>query len=114
MIDDQSLDGDDMTVRIKIGNQEHDIAQADSHWIISQIKDQQSDTGSVCVQIVIKKGDVDLQLRSAGCPSTGGGSRQASQQELRILELWEDHSSREKQLNGGEIIAFLNQLKRIL
>lgn len=103
-----------MSVRVKIGNQEHDLTQADKHWILSQIRDQQSDNGSVCVQIIIEKGDVNLRLRSAGCPSTGGGGRQANAQELRILELWQQHGGKEGHLGGGEVVAFLNQLQRIL
>lgn len=103
-----------MSIRVKIGNQEHDLSQADKHWITSQIRDQQSDNGSVCVQIIIEKGDVSLRLRSAGCPSTGGGGRQANPNELRILDLWQQHGAKEGHLGGGEVVAFLNQLQRIL
>jgi hypothetical protein len=103
-----------MSVRIKIGDQEHDLAQADKHWIISQIRDQQNDNSSVCVQIFIEKGDVNLRLRSAGCPSTGGGNRQANPKEIRILDLWQQHGGQEGHLGGGEVFAFLNQLERLL
>lgn len=40
-----------MSVRAKIGNQEHDLAQADNHWITSQIRDQQSDKGKCTLLI---------------------------------------------------------------
>ncbi len=103
-----------MSVRVKIGNQEHDLSQADKHWIISQIKDQQSDKGNVCVQITIKEADVDLRLRSSGCPPTGGGSREATPKEKRILDLWQQHGGREGHLGGGEVVAFLTQLERIV
>lgn len=103
-----------MSVRVKIGNQEHDLGQADTHWITSQVRDQQRDNGSVCVQVIIEKGEVNLRLRSAGCPSTGGGGRQANSNELRILDLWEQHVGKEGHLGGGEVVAFLTQLQRIL
>jgi len=103
-----------MSVRIKIGAQEHDLAQADKHWITSQIRDQQSDNGSVCVQIIIEKGDVNLRLRSAGCPSPVGGGRQPNSNELQILDLWEQHGGKAGHLGGGEIVAFINQLQRII
>ncbi|QOX78272.1 hypothetical protein FY034_04765 [Trichlorobacter lovleyi] len=104
-----------MSVKIRIGNQEHDLLQADKHWIISQIREQQNDSGSVCVQIAIKKGNINMRLCSGACPSTGsGGDRQATQQELRIFELWEKHGGKQKHLGGGEIVAFLEQLQRIL
>jgi hypothetical protein len=104
-----------MSVRIKIGNQEHDLLQADKHWIISQISEQQNDNGSVCVQIAIEKGDVNIRLCSGACPATGGGvGRQANQLEQRIIELWEKHGGKRKHLGGGEIVAFLEQLQRIL
>lgn len=104
-----------MSVRIKIGNQEHDLLQADKHWIISQIRDQQSGNGSVCVQIAIEKGDVNIRLCSGACPTNGGGGgRQANQHEQRIFELWEKHGGKQNHLGGGEIVAFLEQLQRIL
>ena len=103
-----------MSIRIKIGPQEHDLAQADSHWIISQIKGQQNDNCTVCVQVIIEEGDVNLILRSSGCPDFGGGSRQANSHELQILDLWQRHGGKEGRLDGGEVIAFLSQLKRIL
>lgn len=105
-----------MSIRIKIGNQEHDLMQADKHWIISQIRDQQHDAGEVCVQVNIESGNVHLTLRSAGCPSSGGGGgRQASEMELRILDLWQQHVGREKKhLGGGEVVAFVKDLQRIL
>jgi hypothetical protein len=105
-----------MSIRIKIGNQEHDLMQADQHWIISQIRDQQRDVGEVCVQVTIESGNVHLKLRSAGCPSSGGGGgRQANEMELRILDLWQQHVGREKKhLGGGEVVAFVKALQRIL
>jgi len=103
-----------MSIRVRIGNQEHDLAQADKHWIISQIKDQQRDNGSVCVQVIINNGDVNLSLCSAGCPPAGGGGRQANPKEERILNLWEQHVRRESHLGGGEVVAFLSQLQRIV
>lgn len=105
-----------MSIRIKIGNQEHDLRQADEHWIISQIRDQQHDLGDVCVQVAIESRDINLRLRSAGCPSSGGGGgRQANEIELRILELWQQHVGREKKhLGGGEVVSFVKALQRML
>lgn len=104
-----------MSVKIRIGNQELDLAQADKHWIISQIRDQQSDNGSVCVQIIIEKGDVNLRLCSGGCPVVKGiGGRPPNQYELRIFDLWDKHGGKHGHLGGGEIVAFLDQLQRIL
>lgn len=104
-----------MSIRIKIGSVEHDLAQADEHWVISQIKDQQRDNGSVCVQISVQGQDIDLNLRSAGCASTGGGGgRQVTPKEQQILELWNRHGRKDGHLGGGEIVAFLKQLQRMI
>lgn len=103
-----------MSIRIKIGSIEHDLAQADEHWVISQIKDQQRDSGNVCVQVSVKGQDVDLNLRSAGCAPLGGGvGRQATPKEQQILELWNRHGGQNGHLGGGEIVAFLKQLQRM-
>lgn len=104
-----------MSVVVKIGNQERDLAQADRHWVISQIKDQQNDNGSVCVQIVIHDGDANLRLCSGGCPSTGGGGgRRSNSKEQEIFDLWDRSGGKAGHLGGGEIVAFLTQLQRIL
>jgi len=104
-----------MSVVVKIGNQEHDLAQADRHWVISQIKDQQNDNGGVCVQIVINDGDVNLRLCSGACPSTGGGGgRRPNAKEQEIFDLWNRSGGKASHLGGGEIVAFLTQLQRIL
>lgn len=105
-----------MSIRIKIGNQEHDLMQADQHWIISQIRDQQHDLGEVCVQVTIEAQDINLRLRSAGCsPSGGVGGRQPNKMELRILDLWKQCVGREKKhLGGGEVVTFIKDLQRIM
>ncbi|WP_136524136.1 hypothetical protein [Geomonas ferrireducens] len=105
-----------MSIRIQIGAQERDLRQADEHWIIDLIKDQQHDLGDVCVQVIIESRDIHLRLRSPGCPSSGGGGGlQANEIELRILDLWQQHVGREKKhLGGGEVVAFVKALQRIL
>lgn len=62
-----------MSIRIRIGQEERDLNQADEHWITSRIRQQEADHGSVCIRVFIKAGDVDIILSSGGCPTSGGG-----------------------------------------
>lgn len=102
-----------MSIRIRIGQDERELAQADEHWVISRIKQEEANQGSVCVRIFIKGGDIDLVVSSGGCASGGGGGRQPNAKEREIFELWAKHGLNGKHLAPGEVNAFLKQIRKI-
>jgi len=47
------------------------IRDIDESWINQQINRRRADNHSVCVQLSIKEGPLNMQLFSAGCTSSG-------------------------------------------
>lgn len=103
-----------MGIRIRIDELERDLAQADEHWIISQIQQRRRDKGSVCVQIIINTSNLNMRLMSADCLRGGGGGRPPTPQEKEIFDLWERHGFQSGGIVGGRIVSFIKQLCRIV
>ena len=103
-----------MSIRIRIGQDERELAQADEHWIISRIKQEEANQGSVCVRVIIKGDGVDMVVSSGGCSGGGSGGRQANAREQEIFELWNKHGLNGKHLAPGEVNAFLKQIRKIV
>lgn len=104
-----------MSIRIRIGQDERDLAQADEHWIISRIKQEEANQGSVCVRVFIKGNDIDLIFSSGGCSrGSGGNGRQFTDKEQKIIDLWSKHGLNAKHLAPGEVNAFLKQIRKIV
>lgn len=103
-----------MSIRIFIDEMERDISQADTHWVVSQIKQRLCDNGRVCVQILIRQGDLNLRLTSADCPQEKAVPRKAKPHEQEVFDLWNKFVSKDQDIEGGHVVAFLNQLRRIV
>ena len=104
-----------MSVRIRIGQDERDLNQADEHWIASRIRQEQADQGRVCIRVFVKAGDVDIILSSGGCPQVaGGGGRRATPKEQEFFDLWNRLGLKGDDINGGRVNAFLKQARRIV
>jgi len=104
-----------MNIRIRIGQDERELNQADEHWITSRIKQEVADQGSVCVRVFIREGDVDIILSSGGCPDmSGGGGRKATPKEQEFFDLWNRLGLKRNDVTGGQINAFLQQARRIV
>lgn len=99
-----------MTIRVKIGDVEKDIAQADSNWINEQINRRRADGVTVCIQVTIVQDSVNLRLATVDCPQLMGGSPVFSTEENEIISLWENLHLREKRFTGGNLVAFLKQI----
>ena len=104
-----------MSIRIRIGQDEREFNQADEHWIISRIKQEQADQGNACIRIFIKAGDIDVILSSGGCPkSEGGGGRKPTAKEQEFFNLWRKLGLNANEVTGGKVNAFLKQARRII
>lgn len=103
-------------VTLTIGSAHREVARRsdiDESWINQQINGRRADGREVCVRIRIQ-GGVDLMLASAGCGGAGGGGRPLSADEQRVVDLWVDRGLAKPDFTGGSVIAFLNQLFRLL
>ena len=100
-------------ITIKIGSSEQSFESADESWINQQINGRRRDGQSVCVRVVINNGSINMALSTPSCTSGGGGGRPPNAQEQRIFDLWEKQGLNKPDFHGGNLIAFLKQLRRL-
>ena len=100
-------------ITIKIGSSEQSYENADESWINQQINGRRRDGQSVCVRVVINNGSINMVLSTPNCATGGGGGRSPNLQEQRIFDLWDKHGLNKTDFHGGNLIAFLKQLRRI-
>ncbi len=67
----------------------------------------------VCVVVRISAPSMDVRLSTPTCGS-GGGGRLPNEKEKPVLELWQKWELGTKDARGGNLIAFLRQLKGVL
>jgi hypothetical protein len=101
-------------IKIRIGEVERDLGSADESWINQQINRRRADGQSVCVRVSVKEGDLDMILSTPTCGSSGGGGRPPRPSERTIFNLWNQRKLNESDFSGGNLIAFLKQLKQIV
>jgi hypothetical protein len=101
-------------VLIKIGSSEQRLETLDEGWLQQQIGRRRRDGESVCVRVEIDDAPINIILSTAACASGGGSSRLLTPQEQRVLDLWLKYHLSEPEFQGGELIAFLKQLRRII
>lgn len=103
-----------MSATIKINGDERELQNADPHWINSQINRRRSAGEVVCVRVEIHESGVDLRLATVTCGSRGGGGRPANPKEREVIDLWNRLNLNSGEFTGGEVVAFVNQLPRLL
>lgn len=91
-----------------------DIRDIEESWINQQINQRRADNQTVCVHISIKESPLNMALSSSGCPSGGGGARPPNQHEQKIFDLWEKTGMSNSEFHGGNLVAFLKQLRSII
>ncbi|MGR3319291.1 MAG: hypothetical protein ACUZ8O_12540 [Candidatus Anammoxibacter sp.] len=101
-------------IKIRIGETERDLGEVDENWINQQINRRREDGIAVCVIVIIKESDLDMILSTPSCSSTGGGGRPPRLREQTIFDLWNQRGLNDSSFTGGNIIAFLKQLKHVL
>ncbi|OGP92306.1 MAG: hypothetical protein A2156_15470 [Deltaproteobacteria bacterium RBG_16_48_10] len=101
-------------IRIRIGDVERELGSADENWINQQINRRQADGLSVCVRVIVKEGDLDMILSTPACGPSEGGSRPPRSSEKTVFNLWNQRGLSEPDFTGGNLIAFLKQLRHIM
>ena len=103
-------------VRIQINDASRtltDPRDVDESWINQQINRRRQAGEPVCVMVTIKTDSIDFTLNSEGCSGGRGMSRSLTSQEQGALDLWERTGLRKASFQGGHLIAFLKQLRKV-
>src|SRR6267154_511324 len=101
-------------VTISIGSSSRTIQEADESWINQNVNGRRHDGVVVCVQVRIQQSGADLALATPGCSSGFGGGRPPNALEQRIIEVWNERGLNTAGFTGGNVVAFLHQLKKVL
>lgn len=102
------------TVTVRIGDETRNLEAAGESWINDQLNRRRKDGQNVCVQVNVNSGGAQVVLTTPGCGGGGGGGRQANAHELDIIELWSKLHLNEAGFSGGNLVAFLKQLRRLV
>ena len=100
-------------IRIKIGEYEKSIDKVDKRWINQTINGYRKDGISVCVRVIIEQGSLNMTLSTPTCSCGSGGDRKPNTQEKAVFDLWDKRGLNTPEFNGGDLISFLAQLKRM-
>lgn len=98
---------------IRIGPVEKKLAEASKSWINQEINGRRAAGEEVCVQVTIHEPDVRMGLATPSCGG-GPGGRRPNPREQNIFDLWEKCGLNRSNFASGNVIAFLEQLERLL
>jgi len=84
--------------------------EIDERWINQEINRRRADDKPVCVKVSIETSTVKMSLASEDCKLSGTGFH-PSPDEKKIIDCWYKHHLNGKDFMGGNLIAFLKQIK---
>jgi len=101
---------------ISIGNDQRDLRDADPQWIAQEINSRRRDGQSICVFVRIEEPGVSMSLCTPACRvgGGGGGGRPPNVRERAILELWQKRGLNDAEVEAGEVVSFVEQLRHHL
>jgi hypothetical protein len=99
-------------IKVRIGESERELSDATPQWINEQIGRRREDGISVCVQVLINTGSVNLALSTPTCGGGGGSGRPPNPQERELLSLWERLHLNTQDFSSGNLVAFLKQISK--
>lgn len=85
--------------------------EVEEYWIAQQINRRQRDGAVVCVTVEIETRDVHVALSCGDCGPLGRGGRTPTEDERRILELWDKLTQGNSLCEPGTIMTFLKQVR---
>lgn len=101
-------------IAVRIGEEERSLQEATEQWINHQIQRRRADNQAICVRVSIRQGGLDMALATPSCNGAGGGRRTPNANEMEVFRLWKERGLDEPEFSGGNLVAFLAQLKRSL
>jgi hypothetical protein len=91
-----------------------EVSPEDEGTINQQVNRRRDDGAPICVQVRIQAGDLNMTLATPQCASGFGGGRPPNPTERRVFELWEKLGLTSEGFAGGQVVAFLKQLRKLL
>jgi len=99
---------------IRIGSAERRLEEADPQWIQEQLEARRREGANSCVRITIKVDGADVALETVNCQSRPGARREPNALEISLFDLWEKLHLREETFSAGNLVAFVQQVRRLI
>lgn len=99
-------------VKIRIGDSERTLKDAEESWINQQINDRRLSGDPVCVRIFVQDASMNMVLSTCDCADRSFATRPPNLQEKRIFDLWDRLGLNKSDFHAGSVIAFLKQIER--
>lgn len=99
-------------VRIKIGDYEKKLDNIDECWINQTINGYRKEKIPLSVHVIFEEGSLNMVLSAP--PPKSSFIRKPRGAEIQICNLWNEVGLNNPEFTGGNLIAFIKQLKKIL
>ena len=99
---------------VQIGGETRSVTEADESWITQQVNRRRREGQSVCLMVSIHTSGIDVNLATPACSGGGGGGRMPNTKEREVIDLWAKLGLNSADFSGGNLVAFLKQLRRHL
>ena len=103
-----------MMVEIQIGELRRNLNEVRENWITTQINRRRADGQTVCVRVIIREGSLNISFSTPTCPGRRTGEPAIDNQVKEIVAIWNKNHLNESDFTGGNLIAFLKQLRRLI
>jgi hypothetical protein len=101
-------------VTIRIGSDTRRLEDVDDSWITRQVNNRRSEGLPVCVEVTIRTGSLDMKLATPACGLGVSGGRAARPDEAEVFQFWNKLHLLSADFSGGNVVAFIKQLRRVL
>jgi len=98
---------------VSIGGEQRSLKDATPAWINEQIQRRRADGQLICAKVLIRQGGLNISLATPCCADTQGGGRPPNSNEKELLALWDDRGLNTPHFTGGNMVAFLAQLRHL-
>jgi hypothetical protein len=103
-----------MESTVRIGSETRKLVEADENWVTQQIRRRRQDGQSVCVEVVIHTGALNIRLATPSCGPAGAAGRSPNKSEEEVFDLWNKRGLNDHDFTGGNLVAFLKQFARVI
>lgn len=101
-------------IKVSIDGTEKIDQEIDERWINQQINKRNVEGITPCVRVSIFENGVDLVLSSKSCKGTSSGEANFTIRQKRIIDLWTKNHLDKDEFSGGNLNAFLKQMRSLL
>jgi len=101
-------------VALRIGAEEKEWSGVTETWIRDQLGRRRADGQNVCLQLIVRGGEINLMFSSPGCGGGGGGGRPLKPAESRILEIWNEMHLNTADFSSGNVFAMLRRVHQVV